>query len=91
MNSQDSFKQEMPRSMRGSGLICGLLILLLPALTGCKTFNYSAADLERERRQMKDSLDTPFGDKHGYGGDFGSIHVNPGQIHLPDGAFGKGK
>lgn len=75
--------------MRGSGLICGLLILLLPALTGCKTFNYSVADLERERRQMEDSLDTPWGAQRGYGGDFGPITIDPGSINLPAGAFGK--
>ncbi len=42
------------------------LIRLIPVLVcvtgiGCKTFNYTAADVEKERRQLLESRDTPFG------------------------------
>jgi len=80
------------------GLICILLILIGFAGTGCRTFNYTEADMERERRQISGSETArcangcwheghQYGSGYGYG--FGSITRRQPSVILPAEAYGK--
>lgn len=80
------------------GLVCSLLILVTSTLTGCRMFDYTEADMERERRLISGYGSEPCRDGcwhaghgfgGGYGGDFGPLHPALGPISLPASAFGK--
>ncbi len=74
------------------------LALLSFSVTGCRTFNYTDADLERERRQISGFGTKPcngscwheaHGFRGGHGGDFGPFHPTLGPMSLPSCALGK--
>ena len=71
---------------------CLKMILLCLAATGCRTFNYTEADMEKERRQISGDGSKPcrsacWHEAHGYdrgfAGDFGKFHPAVGRTSLP--------
>ena len=95
---EDSCRPAVIGARKLRGLVCALLILVTSALTGCRAFNYTEADLERERRQISGFGAKPckaacwhaaHGFEGGYGGSFGPFHPALGPISVPAGAFGK--
>lgn len=65
--------------------------LVLFGLTGCRTFNYTEADLERERRQLREGLNYHYGDRtladrpgqSSPGGRYRDLRDNAGRYDLP--------
>ena len=85
-----------PKSMKPSPsrgcLSCLLIFFLCLAWTGCRTFNYTDADMEKERRQISGDGSKPcrsacWHEAHGYGrgsaGDFGKFRPAAGRTSLP--------
>jgi hypothetical protein len=91
---------------RGSGTACSRyfcslirMLLLCFVLTGCKTFSYTEADMEREGRQISGFGTEPcpngcWHEAHGFGSSNGAgVRIDPlrmGPITLPPRAFGTG-
>jgi hypothetical protein len=63
-------------------LLLALVALLLPTV-GCRTFNYTQADLERERKQLKEGYAIP--GSWGSTGGMGGFRISPniGNTHCP--------
>lgn len=68
----------------------GLLLLL--TLTGCRTFNYTEADMERDRRRIRESQERPntFRLDRGTPSDFGPLRIPVGPLTLSPDTIKKG-
>ena len=90
MNCASHQRSKAPPVSGMSSLVAGIVAAGL--LTGCQTFNYTDADLERERAQEAARLAgrDPFGFGPGYGPppDFGPLHLDAGPLCVPQGSLG---